>query len=227
MKMEQYFNRQIKLWGEQTQQNLQTKHILIVGCGGLGSSLGIALGASGIGKITLIDFDTVSISNIHRQIAFKLEDENKKKCEVLKELILSRCPFVEVDSCDITFEEFSKNSTKHQFDLILDATDNLITRNNIDKFAKKIETPWIYGSVEEFHGQVCFFDTVSFESIINVKERVPNGIACPIVMQIASFQANLAIRYLTNINVKKDFLYYILYNEDGELVLNKFKLQQE
>lgn len=225
MKVEEYFNRQIKLWGEETQRNLQNKHILIVGCGGLGSSLGIALGASGIGKITLIDFDRVSLSNIHRQIAFKLEDENKLKCEVLKELIQNRCPYVEVETYFDSFEEFAKISQEAKFDLILDATDNLITRNEIDKYAKLIQTPWIYGSVEEFHGQVCFFDTVTFESIINIKERIPNGIACPIVMQIASFQANLAIRYLTNLPLKKDFLYYLLYNSEGEFVVNKFKLQ--
>lgn len=223
--MKQYFNRQIKLWGEENQQNLENKHILIVGCGGLGSSLGIALGASGIGKITLIDFDKVSISNIHRQIAFNVSDENKKKCDVLKELILNRCPYVEVEAYATTLEEFTQKSSEIKFDLILDATDNLASRNNIDKYAKKTCTPWIYGSVEEFHGQVCFFDTVSFESIINIKERIPNGIACPIVMQIASFQANLAIRYLVNLPVKKDFLYYLLYNNDGEFIINKFEIE--
>jgi adenylyltransferase/sulfurtransferase len=223
--MKEYFNRQVKLWGEEAQDNLQNKHILIVGCGGLGSSLGIALGASGIGKITLIDFDRVSFSNIHRQIAFQLNDVDKKKCEVLKDLIQNRCPYVEVEAYFDSFEEFAKTSPEAKFDLILDATDNLITRNHIDLYAKQIKTPWIYGSVEEFHGQVCFFDTVTFESIINIKERIPNGIACPIVMQIASFQANLAIRYLINLNVKKDFLYYLLYNNDGEFVVNKFKLE--
>ena len=221
--MEEFFNRQIKLWGKETQFELQNKHIIIVGCGGLGSSLGIALGASGIGKITLVDFDTVGIHNIHRQIAFKIEDENKQKAEVLKELIQSRCPYVEVNTICDNFNNFSSN-TYNNIDLILDATDNLIIRNNIDKWAKKMDIPWIYGSVEEFHGQICFFHKVDFEKVINVKERIPEGIACPIVMHVASFQANLAIRYLAGLNVKKDFLYYIHFNNNGEYTLNKFQL---
>ena len=68
--MMRYFHRQVQLWGEATQESLQTKKIVIIGCGGLGSSLAYALGSSGIGEIHLVDFDDVSVHNIHRQIAF-------------------------------------------------------------------------------------------------------------------------------------------------------------
>jgi adenylyltransferase/sulfurtransferase len=222
--MDKYFDRQIQLWGEQTQNNLQNKHILIVGSGGLGSSLAIALGSSGIGKITLIDFDTVAIHNIHRQIAFTMSDIDKNKADVLKDVLESRCPYVQVTSYNISFEEYTKLNSTPKIDLILDATDNLIVRDEIDKYAKKQNTPWIYGSVEQFHGQVCFFDKVKFSSIMNIQQRVPEGITTAIVMQIASFQANLAIRYLTDLSVKKDLLYYMFFSEDGQMMLNQFKL---
>ena len=62
--MDNYYNRQIQLWGKDTQDSLQNKSIAIIGSGGLGSSVSIALGASGIGKIHLIDFDEVSLHNI-------------------------------------------------------------------------------------------------------------------------------------------------------------------
>jgi len=224
--MENYFNRQIKLWGLDTQKSLQNKHIVIIGCGGLGCSLGYALGTSGIGKITLVDFDEVGIHNIHRQIAFKLGDEGKKKCDVLKDIIESKNKFVKVESIDATFEEFINQDIKN-IDLILDATDNLPTRASIDKYAKSINTPWVYGSVEEFHGQICFFEKSDFNSVFSVKNRTPNGIACPIVMQIASIQANLALRYLVNLPIKKDFLNYIFYDEMGELTLQKFGLPKD
>ena len=68
--MMQYFHRQVQLWGEETQTLLQSKKIAIIGAGGLGSSLAFALGSSGIGEIHMIDFDEVSLHNIHRQIAF-------------------------------------------------------------------------------------------------------------------------------------------------------------
>jgi len=224
--MENYFNRQIKLWGLDTQKSLQDKHIVIVGCGGLGCSLAYALGTSGIGQITLIDFDTVGIHNIHRQIAFTLNDENKKKCEVLKDVIVSKNKFVKVNTIDGSFEDFTKLNITN-IDLILDATDNLMVRKNIDEYAKTINTPWIYGSVEEFHGQVCFFNESKFDSVFSIKDRTPEGIACPIVMQIASTQANLAIRYLAGLKIKKDFLNYIFYDENGELIIQKFGLPKE
>jgi adenylyltransferase/sulfurtransferase len=79
MTSEEYFNRQIQLWGEVTQKSLQGKKIAIIGSGGLGCTLAMALGTSGIGEIHMVDFDTVSNHNIHRQIAFILEDEGLSK----------------------------------------------------------------------------------------------------------------------------------------------------
>ena len=221
--MEEYFNRQIQLWGEEKQQSLQDKHIVIIGCGGLGCSLGIALGSSGIGKITLVDFDEVGIHNIHRQIGFTTQDAGKKKSFVLKELLKQRCPYTSIKAIDGSFDDF-KALGLDDIDLILDATDNLPTREQIDNYAKENNTPWVYGSVEEFHGQVCFFDKSSFASNFQVIDRKPGGIACPIVMNIASMQANLAIRYLIGDSVTKDTLYYFYYDMEGAINLQKFKL---
>ena len=154
--MNNYFNRQIQLWGEDTQNSLQEKHIVIIGCGGLGCSLGIALGASGIGTITLVDFDDVGVHNIHRQIAFRSGDEGRYKCDVLKELIVSRCPFVKVNTVNGSFEDYISNKDLPKVDLILDATDNLPVRAKIDEYAKSINTPWIYGSVKSFMVKYVF-----------------------------------------------------------------------
>lgn len=218
----EFFNRQIKLWGEETQKSLQNKKIAIIGSGGLGCSLGIALGASGIGHISLIDFDTVGIHNIHRQIGFKVKDDGKYKAEVLKELIQSRNPFVDVEAFCESFDDFTKRDLT--FDLIIDATDNLPSRASINSYCLSKNQLWIYGSVEEFHGQVCFFQNASYEAVFQINDRKPNGIACPIVMHIASLQANLALRYLTGLSVKKDILYYLSFNEDGILDTKKFNL---
>lgn len=218
----EYFNRQIKLWGQETQDSLQNKSIAIIGSGGLGCSLAIALGASGIGEINLVDFDEVGVHNIHRQIGFKVGDDGKPKSEVLKELVQSRCPFVKVNSYVEGFDDFAKRGLT--FDLIIDATDNLPSRASINEYCMKNNQPWIYGSVEEFHGQVCFFNKASYEAVFQINDRKPNGIACPIVMHIASLQANLAIRYLAGLAVKKDILYYLAFDEEGVLDTKKFNL---
>jgi molybdopterin/thiamine biosynthesis adenylyltransferase len=217
--MDNYFHRQIQLWGEETQNSLTCKSIAIIGCGGLGSSLAIALGSSGIGEIHLVDFDTVSVHNIHRQIAFRVGDEGKYKAEVVGALVEARSPYVKTILHVEDFESYSKKNIK--VDLIIDATDNLPVRALIDEYAKSVQTPWLYGSVEAFNGQVCFFDKSSFKAF-KVKDKKPAGIAAPIVMHIASLQANLALRYLAGLSVKKDFLYYLYINDEGELITQKF-----
>ena len=218
----EFFNRQIKLWGEETQDSLQAKKVAIIGSGGLGCSLAIALGASGIGEFAFVDFDVVGIHNIHRQIGFKVGDDGRFKSEVLKELVESRCPYTKATAYIEGFEEFAKRGL--EFDLIIDATDNLPTRAAINEYCMSKEQPWIYGSVEEFHGQVCFFEKASYEAVFQINDRKPNGIACPIVMHIASLQANLAIRHLTGLAVKKDILYYLSFDSEGVLDTNRFNL---
>ncbi len=218
----EFFNRQIKLWGEEKQDLLQNKKVAIIGSGGLGCSLGIALGASGIGEFAFVDFDEVGVHNIHRQIGFKVGDDGKFKAEVLKKLVEDRCPYTKVKAYTESFEEFAKRGLK--FDLLIDATDNLPSRAAINEYCIKNNQPWIYGTVEEFHGQVCFFNKASYEAVFQINDRKPNGIACPIVMHIASLQANLAIRYLAELPVKKDILYYLSFDEEGVLNTKKFNL---
>jgi len=219
IKTEDYFNRQIQLWGEATQASLENKKIAIIGAGGLGSSLALALGTSGIGQIDMVDFDTVSLHNIHRQIAFTLNDEEKLKAEVVVDLMKSKNPFIESNAYVMPFATFIKKADA--YDLILDATDNLGTREEINSYARSVNTPWIYASVEEFNGQVCFFEEASFQ-VFNASDHKPGGITAPIVMHIASLQANIALRYLAGLSVKKDKLYYLYFNDEGELITQKF-----
>ena len=220
--MMKYFHRQVQLWGEETQANLQNKKIAIIGSGGLGSSLAFALGASGIGEIHMVDFDEVSLHNIHRQIAFKSGDEGKNKAVINAQIIEQRCPFVKAIAHECDFATWSEKNI--EVDLILDATDNLPTRGDINTYAKSKKLPWVYGSVEAFHGQVAFIDDSSFNDAFKIVQKTPAGIAAPIVMHIASLQANLALRYLAGLSVKKDTLYYLFFNDEGELVTQKFGL---
>jgi len=217
-----YFRRQIQLWGEEAQERLAARRIVIIGCGGLGATLAMALGSSGIGEIHLVDFDEVSLHNIHRQIVFTLEDVGGNKAAVTAKLLVRKNPFVKVTAHECDFDTFAAEA-QEDFDLILDATDNLPVRERIDQWAKMRHTPWIYASVEEFNGQVCFFDRADF-GVFTVSDHTPGGIAAPIVMQIGSFQANLALRYLAGLPLPKDRLHYFYYDADGELIMQKFVL---
>lgn len=223
MEYRAYFHRQIELWGRQRQERLRCKRIAVIGCGGLGSTLAMALGCSGIGEIDLVDFDNISLHNIHRQIVFTLDDLKRNKALVTADLLKKKNPYLETRVFESDFEEFSRIETK--YDLILDATDNLPVRAEIDRWAKERETPWIYASVEAFNGQVCFFDKSGFQAFA-ASSHEPAGIAAPIVMQIGSIQANMALRYLLGLPVERDILHYIYYSEDGELNIRKFTMPE-
>jgi molybdopterin/thiamine biosynthesis adenylyltransferase len=221
--MVEYYHRQIQLWGQDTQNTLKDKKVAIIGSGGLGSSLGIALSGSGIGEFYLVDFDDIATHNIHRQIAFSIGDEGSYKSDKLATIMKNRNPYINVTSITKSFDKFSLMGI--EVDLIIDATDNLPTRVKIDNYANKCNIPWIYGSVEAFNGQVCFFDKSSFGDSFNTTEHTPAGITPPIVMQIASFQANIALRYLAGLSIEKDTLYYLFFNENGEFVTQKFRMK--
>jgi len=220
--MSEYFSRQYMLWGDKTQELLAQKSIVIVGAGGLGSSLALALSGSGVKKIDIIDFDRVEVHNIHRQVLFDIEDCNEYKAKIVSQRILHRNPFLESNYYIKSFEDFIEQEP-FDYDIILDATDNLEVRFTINQFAKKHNIPWVYGSVEEFNGQVALFKEADF-SLFASKELETKGIAAPMVMQIASFEANLALRYLANLKVASDIFYYLYYNKDGEFEMKKFNL---
>ena len=221
MSWSEYFDRQIKLLGEDTQRSLQDKSVLIVGAGGLGCSVAYGVGAIGVGAIDIIDFDTVAQHNIHRQIAFEIDDIDKPKAEVLTQRLAHKNPYTEFGFDSVSFEDFIQKSHK-RYDLIIDATDNTQTRLQIDSYAKAKGIAWVYGSVEEFMGQVCLFVNSSYKEFNQAQTSI-KGISAPMVMHIASLQSTLALRYLADLDVSKDLLYYI-YFKNGELITQKFKM---
>lgn len=221
--MSQYFKRQNQLWGEQTQEFLRQKSVLIVGAGGLGSGLCACLSGLGLGKIFILDHDLVSLSNIHRQICFSLNDENKPKVQVAKSFINARETGVSVEALQENILDFKQDLS---VDLVLDATDNFEARIAINAYAKRLSLPWIYASVEEFNAQVAFFEKSSFKAF-NTTKISPKGIAAPMVLETASFSANLATRFLAKMPVAKDLLYYIYYDKNGEKKLKSFKLPSD
>ena len=79
------------------QLELKESSVLMIGAGGLGSPLGMYLGAVGVGKIGLVDFDVVDHTNLHRQIAHTTSDEGRPKVESLRDTILAGNPHIEVE----------------------------------------------------------------------------------------------------------------------------------
>lgn len=211
-----FYERQTLLLKDR-QKNLENKEIIIIGAGGLGSSIAYALASSGIKSISVVDFDIVSFSNIQRQIMFNFNDEGKAKVDCFNKL--KERSFCNIKTYKMSAAEFF--ATKPSADLIMDATDNLSVRAEIDNYAKANNIPWIFASVEEFFISASIVKNKKIAFKNEIKRIKPQ--ATPFVMFSATFASILALKYLAGYEVKLDYLYYFDFSKDI-LNLNKFNL---
>jgi len=139
------------------QVKLKHAKVLLIGAGGLGSPLGLYLGAAGIGHLGIMDHDTVDVSNLHRQVAHGTADVGRLKVDSLRDTIRAINPLVEVTTYPFRLTRENAIEIFSQYDVIVDGSDNFATRyltNDAAFFAKK---PLIYGSIFMFEGQVTVF----------------------------------------------------------------------
>jgi adenylyltransferase/sulfurtransferase len=206
------YRRQIEVIGKENQKILNEKSVIIAGCGGLGNIIAATVSCIGLKKIYLFDDDSIEVHNLHRQFLFDIKDIGKNKAEVLAKKT-DRCENTQI----IAFNEKFSSGIDLQADMIFDATDNFEARFQIDRFAKKHHIPWIYASVEEWHGQVGVFKTTSFE-IFALKEHNVKGQLSPMVNIIGSMASMLGVKTL--MNQQEEIFYYVNF-EDG-LEIKKF-----
>ncbi|WP_299522588.1 HesA/MoeB/ThiF family protein [uncultured Lutibacter sp.] len=238
---EEYFQRQTTLSeiGVKGQELLQKAKVLVLGCGGLGSPIAIYLATSGIGKLHLVDFDSVSVSNLHRQVFFKVEDIQQPKVEVLANEIKKRAPFTEVT---FTNEAINKNSILSlisKFDVVVDGTDNLQIKYLINDACVLTKKPLVYGSLYKFDGYVATFNVLNGEGdyTCNLRDAFPTiatdipnceeaGTLNPIVGIIALLQVNEVIKIITKIGqllTNQLLIYNALENSQFKIKLKKNK----
>lgn len=139
------------------QKRLKAASVLCIGTGGLGSPIALYLAAAGIGRMGLVDGDTVDFSNLQRQILHGTKDVGRKKLNSAKDRIREVNPNVQVDLYDEFFTAENARRIAEPYDIIIDGTDNFPTRycsNDVAVFLKK---PNIYGSIFRFDGQCTVF----------------------------------------------------------------------
>ena len=208
------FKRQITLSeiGEVGQQKLQNASVLVVGCGGLGSPIAVYLASSGVGKIHLVDFDTVDISNLHRQVFYTLKDLEKPKAATLRNFIQERAPFTKVE---ITNKAITKDNVFElidSVDIIVDATDSLPTKYLLNDACVVKQKPLVYGSLYKFDGYVATFNLLQKDGSYSANLRdafpematdIPNceeaGTLNAIVGLIATAQVNEVLKIITGV----------------------------
>ncbi|MDG1980231.1 MAG: HesA/MoeB/ThiF family protein [Flavobacteriaceae bacterium] len=232
------FKRQITLSeiGEAGQQKLQEAKILVVGCGGLGSPIAVYLGASGIGKLHLIDFDTVDISNLHRQVFYSLKDIGKLKSECLSNFIQQRSPFTEVSFSREAITKENAIELISEYDVIIDGTDSLLTKYLLNDVCVILEKPLVYGSLYKFDGYVSAFNLKQEDGSFsaNLRDAFPDmntttanceeaGTLNAIVGMIATAQVNEVLKIITGIGkplTNELLIYNVLENTQLKMKLS-------
>ncbi len=154
------YHRQIILpeIGEKGQQKLKTASVLIVGVGGLGSPAALYLALAGVGRLGLVDFDRVDLSNLHRQILYTERDVGKSKLSVAQEKLKAFNPEIQVDLYETKLTAYNALDILKNYDVILDGTDNFNTRLLVNDACFFLKKPLVSGSIFKFEGQLSVFD---------------------------------------------------------------------
>ena len=140
------------------QTKLKASSVLIIGVGGLGSPLAMYLAAAGIGRIGLVDSDTVDLSNLQRQIIHTTDQQHRLKVDSAAAAIASLNPFVRVERYPVRFDVDNAWEIAAQYDVIIDGTDNFATRYLVNDVCVLQHKPNIYGSILRFEGQATVFN---------------------------------------------------------------------
>ena len=145
--------------GEEGQLKLIDASVLLIGAGGLGSPAAIYLAASGVGRLGIVDFDTVDTSNLQRQILHRLDDVDKPKVESAANTIAQLNPDVQVVGHRTQLTSENAFNIISQYDIVINGSDNFPTRYLVNDACVLLGKPLVDASVLRFEGQLTVFDT--------------------------------------------------------------------
>lgn len=140
------------------QQQLKDTRVLCVGAGGLGSPLALYLAAAGIGRLGLVEFDTVDLSNIQRQVLYTTADVGRPKLEAARERLAALNPEIEIVPHPVQLDADNVLELAAGYDILVDGSDNFPTRYLVNDAAVLGGKPLVHASVFRFEGQLSVFD---------------------------------------------------------------------
>ena len=139
--------------GREGQERLLRAGVLLVGAGGLGSPAALYLAAAGVGRIGLVDHDTVSLSNLQRQILHTTPDLDRFKVVSAAEKLNALNPEIKIETYQERFTEANAEELISKYDFVIDCTDNFRSRYIINENCVKLNIPFVYGGVLAWSGQ--------------------------------------------------------------------------
>jgi adenylyltransferase/sulfurtransferase len=143
--------------GMEGQLKLKAAKVLCIGTGGLGAPLGVYLAAAGVGRIGLVDFDTVDLTNLQRQILFSTSDVGRPKIAAAADRLRGLNPDIQIDTFEKRLTSENALDLFKDYDFIVDGTDNFPTRYLVNDACVLLGKQNVYGSIFRFEGQVSVF----------------------------------------------------------------------
>jgi molybdopterin/thiamine biosynthesis adenylyltransferase/rhodanese-related sulfurtransferase len=143
--------------GMEGQLKLKQAKVLCIGTGGLGAPLGLYLAAAGVGRIGLVDFDSVDFTNLQRQILFSTSDVGRPKIEAAADRLEGLNPEIQIDRFETHLTSENSLDIMKDYDIIVDGTDNFPTRYLVNDACVLLGKPNVYGSIFRFEGQISIF----------------------------------------------------------------------
>jgi adenylyltransferase/sulfurtransferase len=208
------------------QGKLKKSHILIVGIGGLGCQVLMNLVSAGVGEITIVDDDKISISNLHRQPLYSINQVGEYKVDVALKRVCELNPFIKINARKSTFDL----SCLERVDLVLDCTDNLRSKFFIHDSCLSLEIPFITASIYKTEGMVrtvnnslgclrCYLTEEPNDSSLGNCNDV--GVLGAHVSLLGALQASEALEYL--VYGKNESLQFSIYMDLKSITLTKIK----
>jgi molybdopterin/thiamine biosynthesis adenylyltransferase len=192
------------------QDKLTQSHVLIVGAGGLGSPVAMYLAASGVGTLTICDFDAVDLTNLQRQIIHTTQSVGTNKAVSAQQAIFEINPDVLVHTVQQKSTESEMAALVAKADVVVDCSDNFATRYALNRLCFQHKTPLVSGAAIRFEGQITVFDFRHAASPCyhclypdtgsdQEMRCADNGVFAPLVGMIGTAQAAEALKLLLNI----------------------------
>ena len=187
---------------------LNQARVLVLGAGGLGAPVLLYLAAAGIGHITVVDPDTVDLSNLQRQVIHSTANISQAKVESAKQSMLAINPHIQVQALQTRLDEQQLLTQVAAHDVVVDCTDNFPTRFAINQACFTAKKPLVSGVVIRMEGQISTFDFrqagACYRCLYNEEGGVEdtcstNGILAPVAGIIGSMQATEALKVLLNL----------------------------
>jgi len=192
------------------QKKIQNSKILIVGAGGLGCPSADLLTRAGVGLVGVIDYDKISLSNIHRQTLYSSKDVGKYKVKVIKKKLNLINKEVKINIYNLKANEKNLEKIINKYDIIVDGSDNFKTKFLLNKFSIKFKKKLIVGAISKFDGHVftfdfnskktpclkCFYQSEPSDEILNCESE---GILGSTANIIGAIQANEVLKVILKI----------------------------